>query len=414
MKLLIIGGTSFLGRATAVEAQTRGWEVTTFNRGKSAPDVEGVEVLRGDRDDDAALEKLAGRTFDVVVDTCGFVPRVVAKSVRALAECGAHYVFVSSISATTTWPGKPTPEGLDGQECPSDAGPADGDYGKLKAGCERAVTEVFGERSTVARAGLIIGPYENVGRLPWWLQRIAAGGEVLAPGEPDVPMQLVDARDLAAFMLDCGERGTAGTFNATAPTGNATFGSWLADCVDATGSGATLTWVADGILLAHGVETWTELPLWMPPGRTATRCGWRTPTERWPRGCATGRCARWWRTPGPGCRPPDTCRTSRPRVPRPAGHRPGEGAADPRRLARPLTAEQDRLRRRPGQHADGHGESRPYASQTILRHRRASKTSRSSATASGSTNAAKCPPGRSSGPSTHDQPRSPAMRAAES
>ena len=145
----------------------------------------------------------------------------------ALADSGAHYVFVSSISATTTWPGKPTPEGLDGQDCPSDAGPDDGDYGKLKAGCERAVTEVFGERSTIARAGLIIGPHENVGRLPWWLQRIAAGGEVLAPGEPDVPMQLVDARDLAAFMLDCGERGTAGTFNATAPTGNATFGSWL-------------------------------------------------------------------------------------------------------------------------------------------------------------------------------------------
>ena len=239
MKLLIIGGTSFLGRATAVEAQARGWDVTTFNRGKSAPDVDGVEVLRGDRDDDAALEQLAGRTFDVVVDTCGFVPRVVAKSVRALAESGAHYVFVSSISATTTWPGKPTPEGLDGQDCPSDAGPDDGDYGKLKAGCERAVTEVFGERSTIARAGLIIGPHENIGRLPWWLQRIAAGGEVLAPGEPDVPMQLVDARDLAAFMLDCGERGTGGTFNATAPTGNATFGSWLADCVDATGSGAT-------------------------------------------------------------------------------------------------------------------------------------------------------------------------------
>ena len=279
MKLLIIGGTSFLGRATAVDALARGWEVTTFNRGRSAPDVDGVEVLRGDRDDDAALGQLAGRTFDVVVDTCGFVPRVVAKSVRALAESGAHYVFVSSISATTTWPGKPTPEGLDGQDCPSDAGPDDGDYGKLKAGCERAVTEVFGERSTVARAGLIIGPHENIGRLPWWLQRIAAGGEVLAPGEPDVPMQLVDARDLAAFMLDCGERGTGGTFNATAPTGNATFGSWLADCVDATGSDATLTWVDDEVLLDHGVEPWTELPLWMPPGQDGDAV-WQADTDR--------------------------------------------------------------------------------------------------------------------------------------
>ena len=133
------------------------------------------------------------------------MPRVVGRSARALAESGAHYVFVSSISATTTWPGRPTPEGLDGPPCSADAGPDDGDYGELKAGCERAVAEVFGDRSTVARAGLIIGPHENVGRLPWWLGRIARGGEVLAPGDPAEPMQLVDARDLAAFLLDCGE-----------------------------------------------------------------------------------------------------------------------------------------------------------------------------------------------------------------
>jgi 2'-hydroxyisoflavone reductase len=163
--LLVVGGTSFLGRAAVADALSRGWSVTTFNRGTSGPDVEGVEPLRGDRDDDAALEQLAGRSFDVVVDTCGFVPRVVGKSVRALAESGAHYVFVSSISATTTWPGEPTPDGLEGQDCLADAGPDDGDYGKLKAGCERAVTEVFGERSAVARAGLILGPHENVGRL---------------------------------------------------------------------------------------------------------------------------------------------------------------------------------------------------------------------------------------------------------
>ena len=102
---------------------------------------------------------------------------------------------------------------------------------------------------------------------------------MLAPGSPDVPMQLVDARDLAAFMLDCVERGTAGTFNATAPTGNATCGSWLADCVDATGSGATLTWVADDVLLAHEVEPWTELPLWMPPGQDGDAV-WQADTER--------------------------------------------------------------------------------------------------------------------------------------
>jgi 2'-hydroxyisoflavone reductase len=266
MRLLIIGGTSFLGRATAEEALDRGWEVTTFNRGQSNPDVAGVEALRGDRDDDTALEQLAGRPFDVVVDTCGFVPRVVGKAARVLAGSGAHYVFVSSISATPTWPGSHTPENVEGQPCASDAGPEDGDYGVLKAGCERAVREVFGDRATIARAGLIIGPHENVGRLPAWLDRMARGGEVLAPGTPDLPMQLVDARDLAAFMLGCGESGTPGTFNATAPTGNATYRSMLEDCRTATGSDATLTWVDDGFLLERDVQPWTELPLWMPLG----------------------------------------------------------------------------------------------------------------------------------------------------
>jgi 2'-hydroxyisoflavone reductase len=279
MRLLLIGGSSFLGRAAAEDALARGWQVTTFNRGQSGPDVEGVEPLRGDRDDDAALRQLDGRSFDVVVDTCGFVPRVVAKSVRALAGAGAHYVFVSSLSATTTWPAQPTPDGLEGQACPSDAGPDDGDYGKLKAGCERAVTEVFGDRSTVARAGLILGPHENVGRLPAWLLRMARGGEVLAPGDPDVPTQLVDARDLARFLLDCGERGTPGTFNATAPPASSTYGELLRHCADVTGSGVTLTWVADDLLVEHEVEPWTELPLWMPPGQDGDAV-WQAATDR--------------------------------------------------------------------------------------------------------------------------------------
>ncbi len=212
----------------------------------------------------SASSRVGGST--VVVDTCGFVPRVVGRSARVLAGSGAQYVFVSSISAVPSWPARPTPEGLEGHPCRPDAGPDDGGYGELKAGCERAVAEVFGASSTVARAGLIIGPHENVGRLPWWLERIARGGEVLAPGDPGEPMQLVDARDLAAFLLDCGEHRTGGTFNATARRGNTTFGSWLTDCVEVTGSDAVLTWVPDDLLLEHGVEPWTELPLWMPKG----------------------------------------------------------------------------------------------------------------------------------------------------
>lgn len=267
MRLLIIGGTSFLGRATAEEALRRGADVTTFNRGKSAPDVDGVEALRGDRDDEAALAQLEGREFDGVVDTCGFVPRVVGKALRALGDSAGHYVYVSSISASGSWPGEVARDDDEGPPCPSDAGPEDGDYGVLKRGCERAVTEAFGDRSTIARAGLILGPHENVGRLTWWLSRMARGGQVLAPGDPDRAMQLIDVRDLASYLLDSIEARTPGTYNVSAPPGNATMGSWLRDAARVVGAGAELTWVDDEFLLAHDVEIWTELPLWNPPGQ---------------------------------------------------------------------------------------------------------------------------------------------------
>jgi 2'-hydroxyisoflavone reductase len=269
MKLLIIGGTSFLGRAAAEAALRRGDTVTTFNRGRSGVDVEGVEAVRGDRDDDAALAQLAGREFDGVIDTCGFVPRVVGKAARALADDVGHYAFVSSISASGTWPEAIASDDDEGPPCASDAGPDDGDYGVLKAGCERAVREVFGDRSTIARAGLILGPHENVGRLTWWLSRMARGGEVLAPGDPDSALQLIDARDLAAYLLDSIEAGTSGTYNVSAPIGNASMGSWLTDASLAAGAGAELTWVDDDFLLARDVGPWTELPLWMPPGQGA-------------------------------------------------------------------------------------------------------------------------------------------------
>jgi 2'-hydroxyisoflavone reductase len=278
MKLLIIGGTSFLGRATAVEALRRGDHVTTFNRGQTAADVEGVAPLRGDRDDDAALAQLEGRTFDGVVDTCGFVPRVVGKATRALVDSAGHYAYVSSISASGRWPGEVAHDDDEGPPCASDAGPDDGDYGVLKRGCERAVTEVFGDRSTIARAGLILGPHENVGRLTWWLARMARGGEVLAPGDPGRAMQLIDARDLASYLLDSIEARTSGTYNVSAPPGNATMGSWLGDAAQAVGGDARLTWVEDDFLLAHDVETWTELPLWSPTGEDAANV-WNADTS---------------------------------------------------------------------------------------------------------------------------------------
>jgi len=264
MKLLVIGGTAFLGRHTVEEALRRGYDVTTFNRGETGADQPGVTAIRGDRKVAADLARLAGDTWDAVVDTCGYVPRDVAESARLLAGRAGWYGFVSSLSAYPAWPSEPVTAASPTHECPPDAGPDDGDYGTLKAGCERATVQHFGDRALLVRSGLLLGPYENVGRLPWWLTRIAAGGQVLAPGDPDRPMQLIDARDMASWMLDCAERGRGGTFTATGPTGNTTMARWLGDCVEATGSDAELVWIPDRFLLDRDVEAWSELPLWMP------------------------------------------------------------------------------------------------------------------------------------------------------
>jgi len=264
MRLLVLGGTRFLGRAVVADALARGWQVTTLTRGTSGEPPAGVEARYGDRTTPGGLAALDGGTWDAAVDTSGFVPRVVGESARALAGRVGHYVYVSSISAYPGWPSEPVGPATPVRECLSDAGPDDGDYGTLKAGCERAVAEVFGDASLAVRAGLIVGPYEDTGRLPWWLQRVARGGEVLAPGRPDRPVQLVDARDLASWLLRCAEAGTGGASAATGPPGSATLGEVLEACRDATGSGADLTWVPDEELLAAGVEPWTGLPLWLP------------------------------------------------------------------------------------------------------------------------------------------------------
>ncbi|MEW9530228.1 NAD-dependent epimerase/dehydratase family protein [Microbispora sp. NPDC049125] len=267
MRLLVIGGSVFLGRAIVEEALARGHEVTTFNRGRSGADLPGVEAVHGDREVHADLERLVeGRRWDAVVDVCGFTPRVVLDSARTLSGHASHYTFISSISAYADRLETP---GIDENsptfECPPDAGADDGDYGELKAGCERAVEQYFDGGALVVQPGLIIGPHENVGRLPWWLTRIAAGGRVLAPGDPSRPIQLIDARDIAEFTLDHAEKGTTGRFLNGGVRGRVTFGSWLEECVAVTGSGAELVWVDDRFLVDQGVEEWTELPLWLPP-----------------------------------------------------------------------------------------------------------------------------------------------------
>jgi 2'-hydroxyisoflavone reductase len=268
MRLLVIGGSVFLGQSFVAEALDRGWQVTTFNRGRAARDVPGVEAVRGDREVPADLERLAAcGPWDVVVDVCGYVPSVVGDSVSALAGRVGTYLFISSISAIQGWPEVAVDESSPRHPCPSDAGAADGDYGVLKAGCERAVEEGFPDGALVLQPGLIFGPGDRAQRLTWWLERAARGGRIVAPGAPERPMQLIDARDIAAFGLDLVEQRGVGRYLVSGVPANTTWGEYLGSCLAVTGSDGELVWVDDELLLEHEVEPWTELPLWMPPGK---------------------------------------------------------------------------------------------------------------------------------------------------
>lgn len=270
MKILLLGGSSFLGRAYATDALARGHQVTTFNRGLSAVDLPGVEAVRGDRDSAEDLARLVeGRTWDAVVDTSAQQPAQAALTARLLRDRAGHYTFVSSVHAYADWGPHVVTEDSELLPCPDDTPPGQPFGRELKAGCERAVLEGFGAgRTLILSSGLLVGPYEFGGRLPWWLERMARGGRVLCPGAPDRPLQVIDVRDFAAFGLDLLAEGTPGRFITTAPPGRLTLGQWLETCRELTGpAGTELVWVEDGPLLAEGpdaVTPWTELPLWAP------------------------------------------------------------------------------------------------------------------------------------------------------
>lgn len=271
MRILVIGGSVFLGRAFAQEALRRGWEVTTFNRGRTHADLDGVEVVRGDREHPQDLARLAeAGPWDAIVDVCGYVPRVVGASVKALAKSASTYLFISSIAARPGWPAEPVDESSPRHHGSLDAGSEDGDYGVLKAGCEMAVEQGFPGRTLILEPGLLIGPHEPTRRLTWWLRRAAQGGRMAAPGAPDREMQLIDVRDIAIFGLDQIEAEDAGTYLVSGTPANATWGRFLGACVAETSGKAELEWVDDQILTEHEVKVWTELPLWAPlEGETA-------------------------------------------------------------------------------------------------------------------------------------------------
>ena len=273
MRLLLFGGSWFLGRLLVEDFARRGFEVTVFNNRRSAvSESSGVRQICGDRRRDDDLHALArSGPWDVVVDVSGKVPAVVRRSVRALAEVAERYVSVSTVQVYRDWPQAPVNE-----ESPLWPGDPDYDpgtrawdqdaYGPLKVGCEMACRDTFGDdRLLIIRLHEMIGQYEYVGPLRSWLERMRRGGPVLVPA-PDRGIQPIDVRDVAGFLVDQVQQGTHGVFNLAAPADGRTFGAMIRACAEVTaadaGDGPELVWADEDWLVEQEVGQWTELPLW--------------------------------------------------------------------------------------------------------------------------------------------------------
>jgi 2'-hydroxyisoflavone reductase len=244
MRLLVLGGTRFVGRAVVEEALARGHEVDAVHRGVTGALPAGAQSRLADRTDREQLAAALGdRTWDAVLDTWAAAPAVAAAAADLLAGRAGRAAYVSSRSVYV--------------EMAATSYPAD------KRGGELAWLNAFPE-VLLLRAGLILGPHEDVARLPWWLDRISRGGRIVAPGRPDRGLQYVDVRDLAAFALDGLEAGLGGAYDVTSAPGHATTLELLEACIEATGSDVELVWVDEADLAAAGVQPWTQLPCWVP------------------------------------------------------------------------------------------------------------------------------------------------------
>jgi len=265
MKLLVIGGTRFLGRHVAAEALSLGYSVTLFHRGRTGAALfPEAEHVTGDRD--GGLDALRGRRWDAVVDTCAYVPRVARASAQLLAGAASHYTLISSISV---YP-HPVPAGADEStpvaklEDPATEVVDGANYGALKALCEAEARAAFGERALLARAGLLVGPHDYMDRFTYWIRRLARGGDVLVPDAGDDLLQLIDARDAARWILRMAERGAGGTFNLTGPERPIRLTEFLERVSKVLGVPARFVPVATDFLTERGVVPFNTLPLWAP------------------------------------------------------------------------------------------------------------------------------------------------------
>lgn len=265
MQLLIIGGTVFLGRHLVEAALARGHTVTLFNRGQHNPELfPTVEKLRGNRDGELGV--LAGRQWDAVIDTCGYVPRLVQAAATQLATQVAHYTFVSTISVYPDY----TQAGIDESAAvgtladPTVEEVTGETYGPLKALCEAAAEAAMPGRVLTIRPGLIVGPHDPTDRFTYWPVRVAKGGQVLAPSEPTQQVQFIDVRDLAEWTIRLVEAQQTGIYNATGPATPLSIGQFLSACQNVATNPVELTWVSESFLLAQNVGAFVEMPLWVP------------------------------------------------------------------------------------------------------------------------------------------------------
>jgi len=266
MKILIIGGTRFLGRHLVHSALARGHQVTLFNRGLTNPALfPRVETILGDREKDWA--ELVGHEWDAVIDTCGYVPRIVHLSASGLAGSVSRYVFISSISAYAGFSkiGIDESDPVGKMEDESVEEITGETYGPLKVLCEKVVQDIFGdEGALIIRPGLIVGPYDPTDRFTYWPVRVKRGGDVLAPEEPDVPIQIIEARDLSDFIIKLIEEDASGIFNATGPEYELTMGAMLETCKQVSNSNADFKWASVDFLGRHEVVPWSDMPVWIP------------------------------------------------------------------------------------------------------------------------------------------------------
>ena len=266
MQILILGGTRFVGRHLAAALSSRGHEVTIFHRGTTEPPgLAQTEHVHGDRDHD--LDRLGERRFDAVVDTSAYVPSNVESAIAQLRGRTGRYLLISTVSVYEE------PEDGRVDESSARATLPDGasvtemvpeTYGALKALCEDRVVATFGERATVVRPGLVVGPYDPTDRFTYWPVRFAEGGEILVPANPQRATQFIDARDLADFCVGLLEKNISGAYNAISPPGALTFGDVFGACAGAVRNDARMVWAEDDFLVRHEVGPWIELPLWIP------------------------------------------------------------------------------------------------------------------------------------------------------